>query len=426
MRKLIGSVLLFITLFVLCFSNNHVLSQRAIFIGGNLHEDNTLMFNKLYQFLTIKGKSNNYNLGIVTAASEDPLDSANYYTDLFSSYFPNTSMYWIPIDEQHIGNNSNPEVLAKIDRMDLIFFGGGDQSRLINCFFMTDKSGNRIDSPALSLIRKNYLAKKLAIAGTSAGTAIQCGKPAMITGGVSYEAIINGAFNYSNGDNLSFDNKGGFGFFPIGVLDTHFSERGRQGRIIRLASFVNERYAFGIDENTALIQNDFTSYEVMGTTGGGVFIFDLLKSSTTGTNNKNWGIKNVSVTYLTNGDRMSVSIRNGKTELSIEPSKLKRNIRGLEDHKEPLPYSHDIFSSPENNDRENPREFPKIACDLFNSYASNTTKGFTFETSPVVEVLFDKSEGIGFKGLLMSSSSTTLISFVGMKVSIGINATRGF
>lgn len=49
------------------------------------------------------------------------------------------------------------------------------------------------------------------------------------------------------------------GFFNYGLLDTHFSERGRQGRIVRLADHTQVPFAFGVDENTALlVQNNPT------------------------------------------------------------------------------------------------------------------------------------------------------------------------
>ena len=40
----------------------------------------------------------------------------------------------------------------------------------------------------------------------------------------------------------------GFGFFNYGIIDTHFSQRGRQGRITSLALETGVRFAFGVDE----------------------------------------------------------------------------------------------------------------------------------------------------------------------------------
>lgn len=51
---------------------------------------------------------------------------------------------------------------------------------------------------------------------------------------------------------------GGLGIFTSGLLDTHFANRGRQGRLIQLlldsrGLTAGSTVAFGIDENTALI-----------------------------------------------------------------------------------------------------------------------------------------------------------------------------
>ena len=61
----------------------------------------------------------------------------------------------------------------------------------------------------------------------------------MITGGISWNALVYGAF--SGGpkplypDDLTYDEHGGLGFLQNWVVDTHFSERGREARLIRFA-----------------------------------------------------------------------------------------------------------------------------------------------------------------------------------------------
>lgn len=52
----------------------------------------------------------------------------------------------------------------------------------------------------------------------------------MVTGGESYEGLVYGAYPFvddKSPDNLSYNLKGGFGFFKYAYLDTHFSNRGR-------------------------------------------------------------------------------------------------------------------------------------------------------------------------------------------------------
>jgi cyanophycinase-like exopeptidase len=84
---------------------------------------------------------------------------------------------------------------------------------------------------------------------------------------------------------LSFDRAGGLGLFPWGMLDTHFSERGRELRLIRMLHDSQTALGFGIDEATALqvksrIQRaddtDLAARIDMAVLGaGGVFIADV-------------------------------------------------------------------------------------------------------------------------------------------------------
>jgi hypothetical protein len=52
----------------------------------------------------------------------------------------------------------------------------------------------------------------------------------MVTGGVSYYGLLRGAFDFVDplkDDDLSYYFQGGFGFFNLTYLDTHFGARGR-------------------------------------------------------------------------------------------------------------------------------------------------------------------------------------------------------
>jgi cyanophycinase len=87
----------------------------------------------------------------------------------------------------------------------------------------------------------------------------------MITGGESYQGLNQGTKiiwnpydTLKNPNTLTAYGYGGVGLFPYGILDTHFANRGRQGRLIELLFDSHELptsniNAFCIDENTALI-----------------------------------------------------------------------------------------------------------------------------------------------------------------------------
>jgi cyanophycinase len=100
------------------------------------------------------------------------------------------------------------------------------------------------------------------VAGTSAGCDIQQTN-IMITGGESYEGLQQGTTTYWTPVEFPTNvvtayGHGGIGHFPYGLVDTHFENRGRQGRLLRLladssAYPLGSLRAFGVDENTALV-----------------------------------------------------------------------------------------------------------------------------------------------------------------------------
>lgn len=161
--------------------------------------------------------------------------------------------------------------LALIRQADGIFINGGNQSLT----YLALKTPTGEDSAALALIRQQISAGQLIMAGSSAGTAVQAGgsylgqPTVMISNGQSETALLQGAVaapaplpgcsrNQSCGAGLSersltYQVQGGLGLFPWGVLDTHFSERGREGRLLTLVAATGARFGFGIDEATALL-----------------------------------------------------------------------------------------------------------------------------------------------------------------------------
>ncbi|MBX9756050.1 MAG: cyanophycinase, partial [Pseudomonadaceae bacterium] len=337
-----------------------------------------------------------------TATASNARANGEYYANLLRS-FGAVDAQWIPIDLDKISNNSNPQVVAQINAMSGFFFGGGDQSRLTQ----TLQTFNRSDSPALAAIRARNNAGAVLL-GTSAGTAIMVSGP-MVTGGESYNALRYGPYSSPSGDDLSYDAQGGFGFFNYGLLDTHFSERGRQGRIVRLADYTQVPLAFGVDENTALVvQNNPTlgqvEMEVLG--AGGVFVFDM-RNAQRGTGSS-WALYDVLANYLTSGDRYRPQtgqfvIASGKTSL-----------RGREAYSTAKAATGDIFSSPDNSTstgRKYPREFANVSTDLFNS-RSTSTLGRTFETNPRYRVDLIKStqfDSHGYQGTLAGKSLTSYL-----------------
>ncbi|RCU49914.1 hypothetical protein DU002_09815 [Corallincola holothuriorum] len=238
------------------------------------------------------------------------------------------------IERQRVMCQQVDRVSRLLKSLDGVFFNGGDQSLTRAALVEPDGS----DSEWLSIIRQQYEGGLLTVGGTSAGTAVMSGKlgektPPMISNGSSYQGLTGGAIAVSApssrctpeqtcgdefagekmllGDSLTYHANGGLRLFPWGVLDTHFSERGRQGRLMKLAVDTDTRFGFGVDEATALqvagpeySADRSTVFRVIGQ--GGVYLIDTHDTQIIDTP-KGKKLKGVISHYLTRDDTASLS-----------------------------------------------------------------------------------------------------------------------
>ena len=243
----------------------------------------------------------------------------------------------------------------------------------------------------------------------------------MITGGNSYRALIKGSYGYFTDeyDDLTYVPEGGFGFFPYGLLDSHFSRRGRQGRAIRLAADTGMDFVFGCDENTALVTyfvgSDSCYMEVLGQyRENGVNIIDLSEAIITPQVNDeiHWSITNLKTHYLTKHDKYFPLTK------EIEFASWKNQITPAEEE----PYtSSDIFESPY-NPRPNYQssylsEYMFISTRLFESTFSNTF-GTTYEDFPVYKVEMIKDPFYDSRGYVGGLGNETFWSYGNLIVNI--------
>lgn len=396
--------------------------RTLILVGGALADNDFGIYGKIIDQAGGKGVA---RIGIITTASipvsQDPLAGtpqavnsvadAKFYANLLLNKYGAAAAEWIPIDLDHLRNNSSPAVIKQINSMTGFFFGGGDQSRILSALYLNSAySPNRIPSPALLAIRKKWDAGAV-IAGTSAGNDAQTQFP-MITGGDSYEGIKYGAFPYQNLFNvhyLTYNPIGALGFFPYGLIDSHVSPRGREGRLIRLAADTHTQMAFGMDENTALFVTNADTpkahIEIIGQSGA--YIIDMSHAHVTSTANF-WTISGVKLNYLTVGDSFDPVTK------TADIAGFKTPLVGHEQHKQAIT-SNDIFDSSLNTGTQLPEAFTTVSTYLFNSL-STSTFGLTFENNPHFEVLMTKGTGsAGYIGIL---NKTSYISYINLNIDI--------
>ncbi|GAA2796553.1 hypothetical protein GCM10010441_22210 [Kitasatospora paracochleata] len=365
-----------------------------VLAGGALADTDSAVYGS---FLNLAGGASHARIGVITAASDVPADdpnaddpatcsnsvcNGNYYVHLLKNTYHAADAQWIPIDLDHISNNSSQTVVDQINSLNGFFFGGGDQSRLVQTLLKSDNS----DSPALAAIRARFTAGA-AIMGTSAGTTIANGRD-MVTGGESWDSLRYGSHTSTSGghpDDLSYRPQGGFNFFTSGLLDTHFATRGREGRITRLAADTGHNRAFGIDEDTALVVTNPGSAnetdKVVGTHG--VSILDL-RTDTVGTHSGYWSIDNVKWSYLTDGDTYNPATWTAtSTKPTFAPTGGTVGSRWS-----------DVFSSP-NSRADHPYRLVDMATELVNAGRSTHQYGISYESGPTFEA--DLTKGTGYR-----------------------------
>jgi cyanophycinase len=227
----------------------------------------------------------------------------------------------------------------------------------------------------------------------------------MITGGESYLALRNGTqVRYDTkelpvSEVLTAYGSGGIGLFTDGLLDTHFANRGRHGRLVELlvdsrGLTTGHHRAIGIDENTALVvTGDWTQRRAAVIGQRGVWLFDtsaarrVSAAAATDKSSSSVGrlllglgfdpIEGVRLSRLSDGDRLdlgSFSLHHASYKTAIIPS----NDVSVDS-------SEDIF-------REDTFEFDKLLLSLLQSMAQSTF-GVTKQTNPQLSIRLQKEEG---------------------------------
>lgn len=414
-------LLIIIKILILCSLLNILLANKIqnysmVLIGGGLNENNTEIWDTI---ITLAGGKNKAKFGVIAAAGEDPCcdvqSSYVYYEALLKKYGA-SEVYYIPVTEDTPEYNTDPKVIKLITNLTGFFFGGGDQLRVIRAFYNGDAFEE--NSPVLNAIKESAYNNNAVIVGTSAGTDCLTNN-IMITGGTSYTSLLYGTkMSYLPYPNKISDELGGYthgiGLFNFGLLDTHFENRGRHGRFIRLLadtySFpTGNTIGFGIDENTALVITNNNNNKIAKVIGQRGVIYINMNNAIISEINNYWSISNLLISHLTSGDNIYLS------NYTIIPAIYKTSLKNREKLEHAI-ISDNIFAS-ESSSTAIPFQFNEVATSLFNS-KDNYNLGYTIENKPKYVVNMTKLENsLGVDGI---DPETNLywISYYNMDVSI--------
>ncbi|MBM3164611.1 MAG: cyanophycinase [Bacteroidetes bacterium] len=224
---------------------------------------------------------------VIPTASSIPDQVIASYTKAFSLL----GCYNIfPMDIRERSQSYDPLFLERMQSANAVLFSGGNQSEI------TAKiSGTRLHE----IMIDRYQQESFVIAGTSAGA--MCMSTQMITGGNTTEAFRKGVVGIGSG----------LGFTPNLIIDSHFIQRGRFGRLTEAVAKFPDLIGIGLAEDTGLIIRNNDEFQVIGS--GMVIIFDgrklehnneaILKEGCAMT------LTNMVTHVLSNGDRFEINTR---------------------------------------------------------------------------------------------------------------------
>jgi cyanophycinase len=165
---------------------------------------------------------------VMTVAANDVDGMSAVYNTMFRKHnVKHVSM----IDIASREDANDKAALKKIEYADAIYFTGGDQLNITSLF-----GGSPLDNLLHEKVRQGVV-----IAGTSAGAAMMASS--MIKDGGSDRSPAVGGVETSSGLDLIRDT----------VIDTHFAQRGRYGRLLTALAHHPHILCIGIDESTAIV-----------------------------------------------------------------------------------------------------------------------------------------------------------------------------
>lgn len=264
-------------------------------VGGN--EDKGQLDNKMYTLefvgqgilahIVRESGGKEANIVIVPTASIIPVEVCETYKTAFEKLGCKNIHF---LDIRNREDAEELSAIEKIKQADCVMFTGGDQSKITACI-----GGTEIHR----ILTNRYINERFVIAGTSAGA--MCMSKEMITGGNTVRAFRKGVVMMGEG----------MGFTPNLIIDSHFINRGRFGRLTEAVARFPALIGIGLGEDTGLIIRNNSEFEVIGS--GMVIVFDprKLKHNSIGILHEGtpMSLTNMITHVLANGDKFEINTR---------------------------------------------------------------------------------------------------------------------
>jgi cyanophycinase len=185
------------------------------------------------------------HIAIIPTASDDPQRSGEGYAKLFRKMGAKEAD-WLRVERREDANRE--PALALLKQASGIYITGGDQGRLVRLL---------VGTLVMDCIRLRN-ADGVIVAGTSAGASIL--SALMMAGGTGVGGNSNGAAARKG----MVDVVAGFGLLQDIIIDQHFSQRGRMGRLLSVFAGTPGLIGIGLDEDTAVLIDREGTLEALG------------------------------------------------------------------------------------------------------------------------------------------------------------------
>ncbi|MEM6454293.1 MAG: cyanophycinase, partial [Acidobacteriota bacterium] len=225
-----------------------------VIIGGALEPDNEAVYRAILDRRLDDGA-----VCVVPTASGQPKRSMRSYVDDFRRYAGSRdASRGVLLRHDRPRRADASRWAARLADCGAFFFTGGDQSRIVDVWRPRGRS-SQVDAA----LRARHAAGA-PVAGTSAGAAMM--SDPMIGAGGNVEALRHGVVDRDGPPGVWV--RDGMGFWPGVLVDQHFLERDRLGRLlVALAASSDASIGVGIDEDTALVVDPDAPWRVVGRSG---------------------------------------------------------------------------------------------------------------------------------------------------------------
>jgi len=202
--------------------------------GGELTESPDI----LDEFLGLLKDKPDAHIVVMTVATNEPKEAGKKYDAMLR----NRGVKHVSIvDVSERSDSYSESAIKKIRAADALFFTGGDQLHVTSLM-----GGSPLNDLLYEKIENGFI-----VAGTSAGAMMM--SDSMIVSGRNDIAPKAGCVEIAPGMNL----------FNGTIIDTHFSQRGRHGRLMTAIAHFPQLLGIGIDERTAICKSN-GGFEVIG------------------------------------------------------------------------------------------------------------------------------------------------------------------